>query len=368
MKQLIDSLRAAYVERDEAVWMLAATVIARQHAVLIGPPGTAKSALVRDLAKGLGLKEFTWLLTEFSTPEELFGPPDVAAMVDQGVYRRITTGKLPEAEIAFLDEVFKAGPAILNTLLSIMQERIFYNNGHPMQCPLVSLVGASNELPEDESLNALWDRFLVRLTVDYIRQEDNFTRMLEAGAGGSASLPVVGREKLEAAQETAAKVVVPRNVLEALAQIRRGLAERGIEASDRRYKQALSLVRAAAWLEGRTEATEEDLLALQHVLWHDPSQARDVAVVVFGIAEPMLMAITELEDAALETINEARAAIDGGDSSAILDGVASLREILKKMESLEDKAASSAKAAEALEKAHTRVKGWQAELLQALGI
>ena len=365
MKQLIDSLNAAYVERDEAVAMLVTAVIAGRHAVLIGPPGTAKSALVRGLAAALGLKSFSWLLTEFSTPEELFGPPDVAAMVDQGVYRRITTGKLPEAEIAFLDEVFKAGPAILNTLLSIMQERIFYNNGCPMQCPLISLIGASNELPSDDSLGALWDRFSVRLMVQYVRETDNFARMLKTG---NSALPVVGKAKLEAAQEAAAKVAIPANLVQSLTQIRQAMAERGIEASDRRYKESLDLIRASAFLAGRQEAVEEDLLVLQHVLWHDPSQAKEVASIVFGVAEPLLVGIAELEDAALEAIKGAREAVNAGDSNAILDGVANLREVLKKMEALQEQVAGSSKASQALEKAHNRVRGWQAELLQALGI
>ncbi len=151
IQQLIDQLCATYVERSETIEPLVAVVIARRHAVLIGPLGTAKSSLVRDLAAGLGgLRFFSWLLTEFSVPEELFGPLDIAAL-EQGQYRRsfdqaqdrLTAGKLPEAELAFIDEVFKVSPAILNTLLSVMQERLFYNDGQPTPVPPVSLIETS---------------------------------------------------------------------------------------------------------------------------------------------------------------------------------------------------------------------------------
>jgi MoxR-like ATPase len=371
MKNLLNHLSNTYVERQEVVEMLITAVIARRHAVLVGPPGTAKSALIRDLAAGLGdLTFFSWLLTEFSVPEELFGPLDIAVL-EQGQYRRLTGGKLPEAEIAFLDEVFKAGPAILNTLLSLMQERLFYNDGRPTPTPLISLIGASNELPTGEQeLEALWDRFTVRLEVGYIREAGNFTRMLTGSVGHAPQF--LKRAGLAAAQEAAARVGVPSTAIEALVKIRQALADQGIVASDRRYKESLDLLRAAAFLDGRDEVTEEDLLVLQHVLWHDPAQAREVARLVFAVAEPMLVGIAELEDAALEAINEARQAFKDGASASqsgvLLETVGALREVLKKLEALEDQVSTSSKAAQALDETHARVKGWQAEVLQALGV
>ena len=379
-QQLIDQLCATYVERSETIEPLVAAVIARRHAVLIGPPGTAKSSLVRDLAAGLGgLRFFSWLLTEFSVPEELFGPLDISAL-EQGQYRRLTAGKLPEAELAFIDEVFKAGPAILNTLLSVMQERLFYNDGQPTPVPLVSLIGASNETPTGEQeLEALWDRFTVRLQVGYIQEPGNFIQMLTGTTGSTPQ--VLSRADLEAAQEAAARVLVPGAVLDMTVQLRQVLADYGIVASDRRYKEALDLLRAVAFLDGRNEVIEDDLLILQHVLWHDPSQAPEVARLVFAVAEPLLVGIAEVEDEALAAVTEARQilrpgsgqALSGGTPGAqetqqLLEAVGSLREALKKLEGLEEQVAGRPKAAAALERTHERVRGWQAEVLKALGV
>ncbi|MDY7079263.1 MAG: AAA family ATPase [Chloroflexota bacterium] len=372
VQQLINQLSTTYVERSETIEPLVAAVIARRHVVLIGPPGTAKSSLVRDLAAGLGgLRFFSWLLTEFSVPEELFGPLDISAL-EQGQYRRLTAGKLPNAELAFIDEVFKAGPAILNTLLSVMQERLFYNDGQPTPVPLVSLIGASNETPTGEQeLEALWDRFTVRLQVGYIQEPGNFVRMLTGSTGNAVQ--VLSRADLEAAQEAAARVPVPGAVLDMTVQLRQVLSDHGIVVSDRRYKESLDLLRAVAFLDGRDEVIEDDLLILQHVLWHNPSQAAEVARLVFAVAEPLLVGIAEVEDEALAAVTEARQVLSGGTPGAqetqqLLEAVGSLRETLKKLEALEEQIAGRPKAAAALERTHDRVKGWQAEVLKALGV
>ena len=372
MQLLIDQLATEYVERHEVIEALVAAVIARRHVVLIGPPGTAKSSLIRDLAAGLGgLQFFSWLLTEFSVPEELFGPLDISAL-EQGQYRRLTGGKLPDAELAFIDEVFKAGPAILNTLLSVMQERLFYNDGQPTPVPLISLIGASNETPTGEQeLEALWDRFTVRLQVRYIQEPGNFTQMLTGSVGRMSQ--VITRSDLEAAQEAAAKVTMPKAILDMVVQLRQALADHGIVASDRRYKETLDLLRAVAFLEGRSEVVEDDLLIFQHILWHDPSQAPEVARLVFAIAEPLLVGIAEIEDATLAAVTEARQTLVGGalgaqETQKLLEAVSVLREASKKMKSIEDQVAGRPKAAAALKQTHERVKSWQAEVLKALGV
>src|SRR5262245_57677214 len=173
LQTLERELAASLIERDEVIRASLVALLARQHLVVLGPPGTAKSALVTELANrispqnGAGLRNFAYLMTRFTTPEELFGPVSVSGL-KRDEYRRITAGKLVEAELVFLDEIFKASSAILNALLKIANERVFHNGGQEMHVPLISLFGASNEMPQGNELEALWDGFLMSFRVGYV--------------------------------------------------------------------------------------------------------------------------------------------------------------------------------------------------------
>ncbi len=177
--QLYRELHAPFVGREEEARAIVLALLAREHAVLIGEPGTAKSAMVRRLAELLSARFFKYLLTKYTEPSELFGPLDLKAL-REGRYVRITHGKLPEAEIVFLDEVFNANSAILNALLSIMQERVWYDGYTEIRVPLWTLVGATNRVPDEPELEAVYDRFLVR---QYARPvpETKWGDLLEAG-------------------------------------------------------------------------------------------------------------------------------------------------------------------------------------------
>jgi MoxR-like ATPase len=278
MKKIQSALASQYAERDEVIEGLLVALIARQHVLLIGPPGTGKSALVSDLTSRItGANYFQWLLTRFSTPEELFGPVSLKEL-EQGVYKRNTTGKLPEANIAFLDEVFKSNSAILNALLTLINERLFYNNGHPVQSPLMTLVGASNEYPEEgEGLEALFDRFLLRFEVDYVAQESSFISMMKGAAPVQASISL---ETLVEMQFYSDMVTVSDEVYETLSKIRTELRDEGIRPSDRRFKQAVSILRAKAALDCRDHVIREDILILKNSLWERPEQREKVAGIV----------------------------------------------------------------------------------------
>ncbi len=293
------ALRARFIERDALVEAALATLVAGQHLLIVGPPGTAKSALADALCKSIdGAVGFSWLLTRFSTPEELFGPVSLRGL-EEDRYERITDGKLPAAHVVFLDEVFKANSAILNALLTVLNERKFHNGRAAQAIPLVTLVGATNELPDEDELLALYDRFLVRVVVDYVVEEFRFVQLLTLDE--APALPTVTLQQLETARAEAAALPLDPQVLRDLPALRRDLAGRGVVVSDRRWRQALGLLRASAWLAGRARAGEADLPLLRHVLWSEP-EARD-----------------EVE-AALETLL-------GGEQAALRDLVFQAREL-----------------------------------------
>ena len=172
------SLNSAFFERRAEIRSLIIALVARQHVLLLGPPGIGKSALTNALTAALGGDAFSTLFTKFTTPEEVFGPISLKGL-ENDVYRRVTNGFLPSCDVAFLDEIFKANSAILNSLLTVINERLFNDNGHRVPIPLQIVVGASNELPEEgEGLEALFDRFTLRHWVTGIKDENNFEALL----------------------------------------------------------------------------------------------------------------------------------------------------------------------------------------------
>jgi MoxR-like ATPase len=278
-----DELRGAFVERDEIVDGLLIALLARQHVLLIGPPGSAKSMLARELCRRLGGTYFEWLLTKFTTPEEIFGPLDLPAL-EQGRYERVTSRKLPEAEIGFLDEVFKANSAILNSLLTILNERRFYQGSESRAVPLRTLVAASNELPDEEELSALYDRFLLRFLVGYVARDEKFRELLTLTDDANVAVTMIDAEELTALYEQCDAVSIPNEILAELTVIRRALTTLGVVASDRRYRQSLGVLRASALLDGRTTVGHRDLVWLGHVLWTDPEEQTQVLDVLHQLS------------------------------------------------------------------------------------
>src|SRR3954454_23010958 len=179
LAQMARALESRFLGKDEVIRLLLIATLAGEHAVLIGPPGTAKSALIRMFARLLHAQYFEYLLTRFTEPNEIFGPVDIAAF-REGRYQRRIEGMLPEAEIVFLDEVFKSNSAILNALLTLLNERKYTSGGTVLKTPLLSCFGASNEVPGDENLTAIFDRFLLRIRSDNL-DAYHFQDLLQKG-------------------------------------------------------------------------------------------------------------------------------------------------------------------------------------------
>ena len=280
LEEIRQSLNLKFFERENEVEGILIALLSRQHMLMIGPAGTAKSALAIELSKIVqGTEYFQWLLTKFSTPEEVFGPLSLKDL-EQGIYRRNTLTKLPEANLVFLDEIFKANSAILNSLLTLINERLFYNNGTPVKVPLLSVIGASNEYPEDgEGLEALFDRFLLRYELDYIADETNFVSMMK-GTNLNQVMPSMTMEELLQLQFFTDMVTIPEAVYEKLSEIRNDLRDEGIRPSDRRFKQSLSVLQAKALLSQRQAVKVSDIVILENVLWETVEQKDTVSNII----------------------------------------------------------------------------------------
>jgi MoxR-like ATPase len=297
-RQLRNDLAVVFLERREVIDGALCAILAGEHVLLLGPPGTGKSAIVRAIAQAFSASYFERLLTKFTTPEELFGPFSLAAL-EQDRYARVTTGKLPEAQFAFTDEIWKANSAILNSLLTLVNERVFHNDGAPMRCPLISLFGASNELPEGKELEALFDRFILRFDVHYLLRPANFRSMVLAPEPNL--LMTYPLEVLLAAQAAVRAVTITDPTVDAMMAIRDACKSEGIDVSDRRWKRVLKLAQASAWLAGEQTTTPEDLLILADSLWREPKERPKLARVVGQHADPVSAKAAEILDAARET-------------------------------------------------------------------
>jgi MoxR-like ATPase len=326
-------LSAALIERDEEVDLALTALVAQEHLLLVGPPGCAKSLLLDSLMSWLHARRFSILLTKFSVPEEVVGPISLAALKEDR-YRRVTTGKLPEAEMAFIDEIWKASSAILNTLLKILNERVFENDGELVKVPLKLCLAASNEWPPPESskeLSALLDRFLFRKTV----------RPIVSGAGRQRLLwhrdhiPKLSTSltpaEVEQAHADALRLPWTDQSKEMFETILRELAREGVQPGDRRQYKSVAACQAFAYVSGNDCVEPENLEVLAHVLWDERTeQPEKVAQVVAKIANPTGMRINQL----LLECEQVLTATDVRQLAQAATATAKLQEIDKKLGAL----------------------------------
>ncbi len=300
-QRLLRDMNRGIYEKETEISLSLLAALAGESVILLGPPGVAKSMVARQLKTAFrDARSFEYLMSRFSTPDEIFGPVSIQKLKSSDTYERSVEGYLPTADVVFLDEIWKAGPAIQNTLLTVINEKIFRNGNREMRLPLKLLVAASNELPaKGEGLEALWDRFVIRIESRPIRQEKNFREMLlevksEAGGQcaeteGSARSNAITAEEYAEWSKAIDRIGVKEEVLEAISAIRKSLSavnvdeaaeRRHVYVSDRRWKNIMRLLRTSAFMQDREEVAVCDLLPIYHCLWQEPEEREAIRTLV----------------------------------------------------------------------------------------
>ena len=359
-KQLLGEMNRGIYEKETEISLSLLAALAGESIILLGPPGVAKSMVARQLKTAFReAQSFEYLMSRFSTPDEIFGPVSIQKLKTSDTYERAVEGYLPTADVVFLDEIWKAGPAIQNTLLTVINEKIFRNGNREMHLPLKLLVAASNELPaKGEGLEALWDRFVIRIESRPIKLEKNFRAMLleshadfSGSTGGlghadfadnadSSDLKITAEEYAEWAEKIC-KIGVKEEVLDAISAIRKSLRavnvdeaaeRRNIYVSDRRWKNIVRLLRTSAFMQDREEVDICDLLPIYHCLWQEPEERDAIrSIVIRALFSPFAEKLVEMKNALAEDIKYHRVRRnpeDGrdyeGEIETLSDGLTSL--------------------------------------------
>ena len=318
-------------EKETEISLSLLAALAGESIILLGPPGVAKSMVARQLKTAFkDAHSFEYLMSRFSTPDEIFGPVSIQKLKSSDTYERAVEGYLPTADVVFLDEIWKAGPAIQNTLLTVINEKLFRNGNKEMHLPLKLLVAASNELPaKGEGLEALWDRFVIRIESRPIKKESNFRAMLldsHADFSGStgglghadfannadfSELKITGEEYAEWS-ENINQIGVKEEVLDVISVIRKSLRavnvdeaaeRRNIYVSDRRWKNIARLLRTSAFMQDREEVDCCDLLPIYHCLWQEPEERDAIrTIVIRALFAPLAEKLVEMKNALAEDI------------------------------------------------------------------
>lgn len=282
---LLAYLNTGVYEKETEIKMALLAAIAGESVILLGPPGIAKSMVAHRLTTAFaGARSFEYLMSRFSTPDEIFGPVSIARLKESDKYERVIDGYLPTADVVFLDEIWKAGPAIQNTLLTVINEKIFRNGDEVIHLPLKLLIAASNELPaQGEGLEALWDRFIIRIVSRNIESDDEFRRMLidKTNAQPKLNLFQITQAEYEDWQRQVDEVIVPDKVLHAICYLRQRMHnvdindngdKHDIYVSDRRWKKIVHILRTAAFMQDRKEVSLADMILCTNCLWQESEE------------------------------------------------------------------------------------------------
>lgn len=346
--ELEDELNNIIVEREDAVRGLILALLTREHCFFLGLTGTAKSMLIKKLSETIeGARYFEHLIFQATRPEELFGSIDVSKII-KGRNVRKTKGYLPDVHFAFLDEIWKGNSAILNGMLKIINEREFRNDNKLQDCPLETVLSASNELPEDENLDAIWDRFLLRYNVGYVAQDSSLKKVIISGK--TSPKIKLTLDEIHDAQDEVQNINIPDDVIESLIMVRNRLKVEGLIPSDRRMKAITKVLKAEAWLDGRTKVIDDDLNVLVHMLWDDTTEIQKVNEIVLSEINPKLNEAKKLYDGILESYRAYQKADEKDKMKAVGEALQDINSAKRRLKELKDLMEHSGRSIDEIEK------------------
>jgi MoxR-like ATPase len=299
-------LRSHIFERSDEIKTAVLALLSKQHVLYLGAPGTAKSMMIRDLCELIiGYRYFEKLMNPSTLPGELVGNVPLSN-IKLGIEERNIQGMAPDCEIVFLDELFRGSGMILDIMLSMMNERIFHNANKIVRVPLVSMFSATNSIPDEPSIQAFYDRILFRHTVDDLKEDSSFVKMIQRV---SAPRPdPITSEELTMLQVAASQVRIPDSVIDTLVKIRAAMRSAKIQVSPRRWNLGIDAVKSHALLRGSLTAGDQDLIVYKHILWSEPGNRQAVQKAVMEIANVHEAEAEDTFDAArtvyLETVEK----------------------------------------------------------------
>lgn len=296
LNSILDEMSTTYLERRSTIEGMIVAVLAKEHVFVLGPPGTAKSQMTRDLVERFtGATYFESLLSKTRPDAAILGPYDLPGLRDKGDFHRKINGFLPTANFAFLDEAGKMSPTLGHDFLSILNERLFHevNGGRSAKpVPLYTCFTASNELIVEESDDAaaLWDRLLVRILVDYIQESGNFALLLQSVTEGPAQIAhttIDFTDLADAIDNVVPTIDIPLDAVETVIKLRDEMRSAEIIVSDRRWRQCMRLMQASAFLRGNAACDEDDIHVLRYALWDVPQQIAPVERMALSLSNPI---------------------------------------------------------------------------------
>lgn len=342
-------LRAEYYERDSLIEAALLAVVSKNHMFVLGPPGTAKTAALTNLMhRFIGATTFEALLSRTRPDAAILGPYNLPELRDKGNFHRKTNGFLPDATLAILDEIGKMSPVLGHDLLPLLNERVYHevNGGRSKRAvPLYTCFTAANELITNDSDDAaaLWDRLPIRVVVDYIQEPSNFQAMLTGGKP-PAGTTVDWADVADAIDNAVPAIKLTSDALQAVMRLRDGLIASQIHPSDRRFKQSVGIMQASAFLNGRSEVTDEDVQVLRYTLWDTPEQIKPVERLTLSVSNPDAEKLIEWSD----YLDEVNLGIDSRKEQAYQSKAAfgtessgKLKVMTRELEKLRDEAAKA---------------------------